>query len=73
VIRSKVLRSRMRSQVFVTTHEGATFSGVLWEADDKVLVLRNAEALKAGPDATNLPLDGEVVLLMFDVAFIQRP
>lgn len=72
-MRSKVLRSRFRSQVFVTTHEGATFSGILWDADDKVLVLRNAEAVKAGPDSSNLPLDGEVVLLMFDVSFIQRP
>lgn len=73
MIRSKVLRSRFRSQVYVTTHEGATFSGVLWEADDKCLVLRNAEAVKAGPDASDLSLDGEVVLLMFDVAYIQRP
>lgn len=72
-MRSKVLRSRLRSQVFVTTHEGSTFSGVLWEADDKALVLRNAEAVNAGPDSSSLPLDGEVVLLMFDVAFIQRP
>jgi len=54
-------------------HDGSSFGGVLWEADDKALVLRNAQALKAGPDSTNLPLDGEVVLLMFDVAFIQRP
>ena len=72
-MRSRVLKSRLRSQVFVTTHGGDTFSGVLWEADDKALVLRNAEAVKAGPDSSNLPLDGEVVLLMFDVAFIQRP
>lgn len=72
-MRSRVLRSRLRSQVFVTTHEGATFAGVLWEADDKALVLRNAEALKVGPDSSNVALDGEVVLLMFDVAYIQRP
>ncbi|HQV83158.1 MAG TPA: hypothetical protein PLX57_08635 [Ornithinibacter sp.] len=57
----------------MTMHDGSSFGGVLWEADDKALVLRNAQALKAGPDSTNLPLDGEVVLLMFDVAFIQRP
>lgn len=72
-MRSKVLRSRLRSQVYVTTHAGATFAGVLWESDDKALVLRNAEAVKAGPDSTNLLLDGEVVILMFDVAYIQRP
>lgn len=72
-MRSRILRSRYRSTVYVTTHAGTTFAGVLWEADDKVLVLRNAQAVKAGPDQSDLPLDGEVVLRMFDVAFIQRP
>lgn len=72
-MRSRVFRSRLRDHVFVTTHEGATYSGVLWEADDKALVLRNAAAVKAGPDALDVPLDGEIVLLMFDIAYIQRP
>ena len=72
-MRSRVLRSRMRSQVLVTTHENTSFSGVLWESDDRVLVLRNAAAVKAGPDQSNLPLDGELVLPWLDVAYIQRP
>lgn len=72
-MRSRILRARLRSQVYVTTHDGATFGGVLWEADDKVLVLRNAQAVGAGPDSADLPLDGEVVLLTFDIAYIQRP
>lgn len=73
MIRSKVLRSRLREQVLVTTHDGASFSGVLFEADDKALVLRNAEAVGAGENKTNLPLDGEILVLMWDVAYIQRP
>ena len=72
-MRSKVFRSRLRDQVLVTTHNGSTFSGVLWECDDKALVLRNAAAVGAGPDKSNLPLDGEIVILLFDVAYIQRP
>lgn len=63
----------MREQVLVTTHDGAAFSGVLFEADDKALVLRNAEAVGAGENKTNLPLDGEILVLMWDVAYIQRP
>ena len=69
-MRSKVLRSRFRSQVYVTTRDGATFSGLLWEADDKVLVLRNAHSITQDQ---SVPLDGEVVLRMPNVSFIQRP
>lgn len=72
-MRSKVFRSRLRAQVLVTTHDASSFSGVLWECDDKALVLRNAAAVGAGPDKSNLPLDGEIVILLFDVAYIQRP
>lgn len=69
---SKVLRARFRDRVIVTTHDGAAFAGVLFDADDKALVLRGAEAIGAGENSTNLPLDGEIIVLMFDVAYIQR-
>lgn len=72
-MRSKVFRSRLRDQVFVTTHDGASFSGVLWECDNKALVLRNAAAVGAATDKSNLPLDGEILILLLDVAYIQRP
>lgn len=73
MIRSKVLRSRFRDRVIVTTHDGAAFAGVLYEADDKAVVLRDAEAIGAGENKTNLPLDGEILVLLWDVAYIQRP
>jgi hypothetical protein len=73
VIRSRVLRSRLREQFLVTTKDGAAFSGILYTADDKCLALRNAEAVGAGENKTNLPLDGEIILLLSDVAFLQRP
>lgn len=73
MIRSRVLRSRFRERVLVTTHDGASFAGVLFEADDKALVLRDAEAVGAGENKANLPLDGEILVLMWDVAYIQRP
>lgn len=73
MIWSKVLRSRLRDRVLVTTHDGAAFAGVLFESDDKALVLRDAEAVGAGESKTNLPLDGELIVLMWDVAYIQKP
>lgn len=70
---SRILRSRLREKVLVTTKDGASFSGVLYAADNKALVLRAAEALGAADDRSNVPLDGEVIVLLPDVAFIQRP
>lgn len=57
----------------VTTKDGAAFSGVLYSYDKSALVLRNAAAVGAGEDKTDLPLDGELIVLLADVAFLQRP
>lgn len=70
---NRVIKSRLRDKVLVTTKDGAAFAGVLFEADDKALVLRQAEALGAADDKSNVPLDGEVLILLADVAFIQKP
>lgn len=70
---NRVIRSRLRDKILVTTKDGAAFSGVLADADTKALVLRHAEALGAADDKSNVPLDGEVIILLPDVAFIQRP
>lgn len=72
-MRSRILTSRLREQVLVTTKTGETFSGVLYSHDDKALVLRQAEAVGAADDKTNVLLDGELIVLMPDVAWIQRP
>jgi small nuclear ribonucleoprotein (snRNP)-like protein len=72
-VRSRVLRSRLREQFFVTTKDGASFHGLLYSCDEKALVLRNAEAVGAGENQTNLPLDGEIIILLRDVAYLQRP
>ena len=72
-MRSRVLTSRYRERVFVTTKSGQAFTGMLFSADSKALVLRYASATGAGENATDLPLDGELIVLLPDVAFIQRP
>lgn len=68
-----MLTSRFRERVMVTTKAGDTFAGVLYSADKTALVLRSTEAVGAGENKTNLPLDGELIVLLADVAFIQRP
>lgn len=72
-MRSRVLSGRFRERVIVTTKTGDSFDGVLYSADDKALVLRSASALGAGERKTDLPLDGELIVLLPDVAYIQRP
>lgn len=71
--RSRVLSSRFRERVLVTTKDGASFDGILYSADKTALVLRGASAVGQGENKTNLPLDGEIILLLADVAWLQRP
>lgn len=71
--RRSVLGSRLRMKVIVTLHSGEAFSGVLWEADERVWVLRNAEAVGIGERGSNVAVDGELVVLAENVAYAQRP
>lgn len=71
--RSRILSSRFRERVVVTTKGGESFDGILYSADRTALVLRQAAAVGAGENKTNLPLDGELIVLLADVAFLQRP
>ena len=70
---NRVIRSRLREKVIVTTKDGAAFSGILFDADSKALVLRQADALGAADDKSDVSVDGELIVLVPDVAFIQRP
>lgn len=57
----------------MTTKAGDSFGGVLYSHDKNAVVLRETRALGAGERSTDLPLDGELILLLPDVAYIQRP
>lgn len=72
-MRSRVLTGILRDRVIVTLKSGDSFSGILYSHDTKALVIREAEALGVGERRTNLALDGEIVILLPDVAYIQRP
>jgi small nuclear ribonucleoprotein (snRNP)-like protein len=70
---SRALKERLKSRVIVTLKAGDSFDGVLWSVDRDVWVLRNATALQAGPRGANVGLDGEVVLLVSEISYAQRP
>jgi small nuclear ribonucleoprotein (snRNP)-like protein len=73
LVRARILPSRMRERVIVTLKSGESFAGVLFSHDNKALVLRETEALGVGEKRTNLVLDGELIVLLRDVAYIQKP
>ena len=69
--RSKILASRLRDRVIVTCKDATIFGGLLYSHDDRALVLRHSEVVGAGDNSTNIPLDGEIIVLMADVSYIQ--
>lgn len=66
----RLLRSSTRRRCLVQCKDGRGFSGVLWAADRGCLVLK--QAVMVGDDGT-AAVDGEVLILRDDVAFIQLP
>ena len=69
----RVLRTRRRRRVLVTLHSGEAFDGVLFDADTQALVLRNASQVGVANRGTPVPVDGEVLVLLEDVAYLQLP
>lgn len=72
-VSKSVLGDRMRSRVIVTLKSGASFDGVLFSADDRVWVLRDVAALGAGDRGSNVPVDGEVLVMVADIEYCQKP
>lgn len=67
-----LFRQRLRKQVIVTLKDGQSFAGILYDVDRDLLVLRRAEAL--GPGAgERTQVDGEVLILREELAFLQVP
>lgn len=70
---SVLLTQRRRKRVLVTMKTQEAFLGVLFAVDRDALVLREVEALAVGATAKNVPVEGELLLLRADVAYIQLP
>lgn len=69
----RLLRQRRRRRCLVTLKDGSAFSGVLFEVDSEAVVLRDAAQLDAGPKREPVGVDGELLILRPDVAFLQIP
>lgn len=55
----------------MSTKTGATFAGVYWEADSQALVLKDASEADPHSEAKWVKADGELVILIADVAYFQ--
>lgn len=71
--RSRILTARLREHVVVTLKSGQSFSGILYSHDDKVLVLRDVEALSTSQENPTVPVDGELLLQWSNVDWVQKP
>ncbi len=56
-------------RVIVNTKTDKAFRGLLWRKAQGIMVLRNAELLR--DNGTSLKVDGEVVIEVHDIDFIQ--
>ena len=56
-------------RVIVNTKTDKAFRGLLWRKAQGIMVLRNAELLR--DNGTSLKVDGEVVIEVRDIDFIQ--
>jgi hypothetical protein len=68
-----VLRRRTLKRLIVTLKSGAAFDGVLFDHDSEAWVLRNAVAVAQGENGRDLVVDGELVLMVNEIDFAQRP
>lgn len=66
----QALRSRICHEVIVTLKTGESFSGILFDRDALVMVLRSAADLQ--PQAP-VPVDGELLIRWENVAYVQLP
>ncbi len=71
--RDRLLRERLCDKVVVTLKTGTSFAGVLFKVDDRVVVLRDTQALGAAPTGAPVAVDGELFLSRSDIDYLQRP
>jgi hypothetical protein len=67
----RVVQQNLRCRYVITLKSGEAFDGLLVEADGRSLVLTQASSLATGRDP--IKVDGSLILLRSDVAYLQRP
>ncbi len=66
-----LLDQRLRERFVVTLVTGETFNGLLMEADERTVILRDAQVLAS--DGKVAPVDGELLLRREAIAYLQHP
>lgn len=61
----------VRRSGIVNLKSNSAFTGVIWQVSQGWLVLKNAEMLQDQGRKVQIPMDGEVVLSVKDIDFIQ--
>ncbi len=69
--RDRLLRDRIHERFVVTLTDGAAFTGLLSELDERVVRLVDAATL--GPNRQQIPVDGELFIERARIAYLQRP
>lgn len=68
----RLIREHLRHRVIVTLKSGEGFGGVLFSADSEAVVMRDATLLSGdGTDRVAQPVDGELMVLRSDIAYLQ--
>ncbi len=67
----RVLRSRLRQNVLVTCKSHDAFQGVFYEGDNQAIVLTSASQVDPQSEQKYIPANGEIVILVADIAYIQ--
>lgn len=66
------LSRREREQIVVTMKTGETFSGVLWEETEREIILRGAAGVSMDR-GNDIGIDGELLVFVSDIAYVQKP
>ena len=70
----RIMRALVRHRFVITMVDEQAWDGVVMEADDRSIVIRDVTALvRDGDTVKRVPADGEVVLPRARVAYMQRP
>lgn len=66
-----ILASRVRREAIVTLKTGDAFRGVVNEQDQRAIVLCSASLVDPQSDSKYVAANGEVVILVADIAYLQ--
>lgn len=66
----RILRSRVRRRAIVTLKTGESFTGTVIDADRQAVVMHGATYDTPDPRSAPIDADGEVVVLLADVAYL---